>query len=295
MEGWRVEDRKNAPDSPAFQLPTFQPSNLLTILVRGCGDVGSAVAHRLFQAGWAVVLHDTPQPTTTRRKMAFTDAIFDGSAFLAGVAAKRIDDLALLAGLLAAREVIPVVVVELPALLNTVQPDILIDARMRKHLQPEVQRGLAPLTVGLGPNFVAGETTDLAVETSWGDDLGRVCYRGATRPLAGEPRSIAGHGRDRYVYAPVSGRFHTTFRIGDSVGAGQGVAWIGPSTLVAPLTGVLRGLTRDGVSVGVGTKVIEVDPRGPAAVVAGIGERPSRIAEGVLAAVQDWINALAQK
>ena len=67
------------------------------------------------------------------------------------------------------------------------------------------------------------------------------------------------------------------------------------STLVAPLTGVLRGLTRDGVSVGVGTKVIEVDPRGPAAVVAGIGERPSRIAAGVLAAVQGWVNALDQK
>jgi len=46
----------------------------LRILVRGSGDIGSAVAHRLFEAGYAVVIHDTTQPTTTRRKMAFTDA-----------------------------------------------------------------------------------------------------------------------------------------------------------------------------------------------------------------------------
>jgi xanthine dehydrogenase accessory factor len=83
---------------------------------------------------------------------------------------------------------------------------------MRKHHQPEVQRGLAKLTIGLGPNFIAGETTDLAIETSWGDELGRVIERGATRPLAGEPREVAGHGRDRYVYAPHVGIFHTTLK-----------------------------------------------------------------------------------
>lgn len=42
------------------------------------------------------------------------------------------------------------------------------------------------------------------------------------------------------------------------------------------------------VPVSQGTKVIEVDPRGPAAEVRGIGERPRRIAEGVLQAVAGW-------
>ena len=32
---------------------------------------------------------------------------------------------------------------------------------------PEGQRGNAVVTVGLGPNFVAGETVDLAIETMW--------------------------------------------------------------------------------------------------------------------------------
>jgi xanthine dehydrogenase accessory factor len=66
-----------------------------SVLVRGVGDVGSAVAHRLFGAGFAVLLHDGPQPSAPRRGMAFADAVFDGRAVLAGVEAVRADDLAL--------------------------------------------------------------------------------------------------------------------------------------------------------------------------------------------------------
>ena len=65
----------------------------MLVLVRGVGDIGSAVAHRLFQEGYGVVLHDEPKPTTTRRGMAFADAMFDGHATLDGVRAVRADDL----------------------------------------------------------------------------------------------------------------------------------------------------------------------------------------------------------
>ena len=66
-------------------------------------------------------------------------------------------------------EVLVSIAPELGDVLAAVLPDVLVDARMRKRAQPETQRGLAPLTIGLGPNFVAGQTTDLAVETQWGD------------------------------------------------------------------------------------------------------------------------------
>ena len=48
---------------------------------------------------------------------------------------------------------------------------------------------------------------------------------------------------------------------------------------------LVRGVTRDGVPVSKGTKVIEVDPRGDAALVRGIGERPARIAASVVRAI----------
>ncbi len=260
----------------------------LRILVRGANDVGSAVAHRLFTAGYSVVIHEIPQPTTTRRRMSFTDAIFDGRAILDGIETKFIKRLYLLRGELVAHQTIPIVVQDFHELLRTLRPQILVDTRLRKHTQPESQRGLAEFTVGLGPNFIAGETVDVAIETNWGDSLGQIIEHGATNPLQGELREIGGHARDRYVYAPVGGIFHTMLQIGDHVLQGQEVARIDSTPLLAPIEGVLRGLTRDGIPVTPKTKVIEVDPRTQDAQVSGIGERPARIAEGVSTAIQNW-------
>ena len=127
----------------------------------------------------------------------------------------------------------------------------------------------------------------MVVETSW-EGLGAVITDGASRILAGEPREVAGHARDRYVYAPFDGVFRTKARIGDEVRKGQEIAEIGSMALTAPLDGLLRGLTHDGMPVSVQTKVIEVDPRTGDAEVRGIGERPRRIAEGVLLAIRTW-------
>jgi xanthine dehydrogenase accessory factor len=209
--------------------------------------------------------------------MAFADAVFDGRASLDGLDSVRAPDAARVQELLDARKVIPVYVRDIESLLAAIQPAVLVDARMRKHSAAEFQLGLAPLTIGLGPDLIARRHADVVVETSW-EDLGAVI-------TAGEPREIGGHSRDRYVYAPCDGLFRTKARIGDAVQKDQEVAEIGSVVLRAPLDGVLRGLTRDGVPVSTRTKVIEVDPRGRDAEITGIAERPRRIAHGVLAAI----------
>jgi xanthine dehydrogenase accessory factor len=117
---------------------------MVSVVIRGIGDIGSAVAHRLFTAGLSVILHAGQQPTDTRRGLAFTDAVFDGRPTLEGVSALRIDPLSPLPVMLMAHAAIPVVVTDLTALLDVVRPDVLINARMRKRAYPEVQRGLAP-------------------------------------------------------------------------------------------------------------------------------------------------------
>jgi len=264
-----------------------------SVLVLGVNDVASAVAHRLWSDGYAVVLISEPQQVVTRRGMAFADAVFDGEAELEGVVARRVGSVPEAERLLTERTAIPLLVVtEYEPLVHALRPAVLVDARMRKRAQPERLRGLAPLTIGLGPGFVAGEHVDVAVETSW-EELGRVRWEGANRPLAGEPRPIEGLRRERYVYAPLSGRWRTQRAIGELVEVGEPVAWIeGPGgehvTIAAPVSGVLRGLTRDGVPVAEGTKVLEVDPRGANGQWRGIGERPRRVADAVLAAVRQW-------
>jgi xanthine dehydrogenase accessory factor len=241
----------------------------------------------VFREGYAVVIHDSAQPTTSRRGMAFTDAVFDGHAVLEDVRAVRADDVDRTHRILSSHDAIPVYVEPLGPLLAALTPHVIVDARMTKHSAPEAQRGVAPLTIGLGPGFVAGYHADVVIETSW-DDLGRVITDGASLPLSGEPREIEGHARDRHVYAPVTGVFRATARIGDAVRNGQTVALIGSAALLAPLDGVLRGLTRDGVPVSERTKVIEVDPRGRSEAVRGIVERPRRIADATRAAIQTW-------
>lgn len=259
----------------------------LPVLVRGVGDVGSAVAVLLFHAGYPVVLHDDPSPTTLRRGMAFADAVFDGTAMLDGVAACRVDLATALHDAMIAREAVPVTIAPFQVVLRAVKWSALVDARMRKRVVPERQRGLAPLTIGLGPNFVAGQTVDLAIETRWDERLGEIIMSGPTLSFAGEPESLGGVGRARFIYAPVAGRFETVARIGEWVRAGVTVATIGDIGLTAPLSGVVRGLTRSGVFVPMAEKVIEIDPRGDPSSAFGLGERPRRIAEGVRQALAE--------
>jgi xanthine dehydrogenase accessory factor len=217
--------------------------------------------------------------------MAFADALFDGRTELEGVLAKRAPDLPYLLAMHRCARAIPVTTVELTAVVQTIKPDVLVDARMRKREQPQAMLGLATLTIGLGPNFIAGQTADVVIETAWGPQLGQVIMSGPSLPLSGEPNPIEGHARDRFIYAPVAGLFETTHRIGDAVEKGEIIGKIGITNLRAPLTGVIRGLTHDQVPVKLKTKIIEVDPRRDAAGARGLGERPKRIARGVLEAL----------
>src|SRR5262245_33499027 len=128
-----------------------------TVLIRGCGDVGSAVAHALFKSGYRVALHDEPRPAHTRRGMAFTNALFERKAELSGVLAKHHTEWTSVVRMMRCGKALPVASGDFAETLFVLQPDILVDARMRKRSVPAALRGQARITVGLGPNFVAGE------------------------------------------------------------------------------------------------------------------------------------------
>lgn len=255
------------------------------VVVRGSGDVGSAVAHALYMQGAKVILHDDPTPGHPRRGMAFCDALFDGSATLDGVVARHAHNLEEVLSIGAAGEDIPICDGPLDTLLATYQPDALVDARMRKRSAIEDQRPLALTTIGLGPGFNAGDNCDLAIETAWGDDLGKVVHSGGTKVLAGEPRLLDGVGRERFIYAPTAGLWNTGLSIGATVAQGQEVGNIDGLPVHAPVSGVLRGLCHGDVAVSERQKIVEVAPT-TAGRVAGLGERPRAIAKGVLRALE---------
>src|SRR5262245_65611988 len=109
-----------------------------TVLIRGSGDVGSAVAHRLFGAGYRVVIHDDPRPAHTRRGMAFTDALFEHKSELEGVWAKHQASLEAIGRMLDCGKAVAVSTEEFTRVVELVRPDVLVDARMRKRSVPGV-------------------------------------------------------------------------------------------------------------------------------------------------------------
>jgi nitrogen fixation protein NifQ len=63
-------------------------------IVCGADEVASAVALRLVEAGYTVLLAAEPGPAVTRRGLSFADAALDGEARLDGVRCRRIGDAA---------------------------------------------------------------------------------------------------------------------------------------------------------------------------------------------------------
>ena len=275
--------------SPSVMIRRVNPSAPRPVaVVLGSGDIGSAVAHALHVAGCAVVLVDDADPAWPRRGMAFVDAWYVGNADLDGVAACFCASVRSLPVVLERGDMVAATTWSWRGVAAALQPAAVIDARVAKRSPPARLKPHEPsplLTIGLGPGYRVGEHVDIAIETAWGERLGAIVESGGTLPFAGEPRSLGGAGRGRFVYAPRGGRFHTFARIGDAVEAGEAIASLEGVAIAAPMAGVLRGLSARGARIVAGQKIVEVDPRGDRALCFGVGERPRRIAAGVLEAL----------
>jgi len=263
------------------------------ILVLGLGDVASAVAHLLFETGHTVAIQSSGPPKAHRRKMAFADAWWDGESTLAGHVCRRAS-LHRLDTALSLRKAIPLLSEALVDVLAERPWDIVVDARMSKRSTPPDMTAQAQMVIGLGPGFEAGSNCDLAIETQWGDDLGRIVRHGRTNALQGEPRSIENVGRERILYAPIAGRLEAFGEIGQAVVSGEPLLRIGPITMHAPISGTVRGIVRGGIDVARADKVAEVDPRNiENANFSGLGQRPQAIAAGVALSIDEWRSAAA--
>jgi xanthine dehydrogenase accessory factor len=238
------------------------------------------VAHQLFVRGCQVLIVERSASAHARRGMAFTDALFDGRAELQGVAAQWQADVAAVLACWQQGQSLPIVTLPEAQLLQDLQFDVLIEATMRRHVPPDL-RALAPLCIGLGPGYEPGRNCHVAIETQWGEQMGRVLRDRPAAERSGGPQPIDGVGRQRFVSAIRSGTWTTRASLGQAVAAGDALGELDGTPILAPIAGTLRGLARAGVQVRAGHRLIEVDPR-VAPQVHGLGERPQAIAAGVL-------------
>ena len=233
------------------------------IIVRGAGDISTGTIHRLFRAGFPVLALETDRPSAIRRQVAFSEAVYDGTATVEGVTAVKIADAAEAEEILK-REQVPLLVDPAGDSIRRLKPDTVIDAILaKKNLGTSM--GMAELTIALGPGFEAGKDVCYVIETMRGHDLGRIISSGSAAPNTGIPGRIGGYGAERVIRSPAAGVFRQGKEIGSEVRAGEAVGTVLSGEEEVPvraqIAGILRGIIRDGYPVSEGFKLADVDPR----------------------------------
>ena len=276
----------------------IKKKNLL-IICRGAGDLATGIIHRLHRAGHRVIALETDYPAAIRRQVSFCEAVYDGSAAVEGVTARLVPALAdaetdtetysgendtpaahivsekwdssAIEAVLEAGEV-PLLIDPKGESIALLKPDVVVDAIIaKKNLGTTID--MAPLVIGVGPGFTAGQDVHLVIESMRGHNLARIITDGMAQPNTGVPGNIAGFTSERVIHAPAAGYIHDVRKIGDIVQKGDEIARIYPDKesydnalseyvpVNATITGIIRGLIREGYYFRKGFKIADIDPR----------------------------------
>lgn len=271
----------------------------LLIICRGAGDLATGIIHRLHRAGHRVIALETDYPAAIRRQVSFCEAVYDGSAAVEGVTARIVPALAdaetdtetysgindtpaahivsekwdssAIEAVLEAGEV-PLLIDQKGESIALLKPDVVVDAIIaKKNLGTTID--MAPLVIGVGPGFTAGQDVHLVIESMRGHNLARIITDGMAQPNTGVPGNIAGFTSERVIHAPAAGYIHDVRKIGDIVQKGDEIARIYPDKesyvnalseyvpVNATITGIIRGLIREGYYFREGFKIADIDPR----------------------------------
>lgn len=281
--------------------------NNLLIICRGAGDLATGIIHRLHRAGHRVIALETDYPAAIRRQVSFCEAVYDGSAAVEGVTARLVPvltdtetdaetdaeidtetysglndmpaahtasekwDRSAIEAVLEAGEV-PLLIDPTGESIELLKPDVVIDAIIAKrNLGTTIN--MAPLVIGVGPGFTAGNDVHVVIESIRGHNLARIITDGMAQPNTGVPGNIAGFTSERVIHAPAAGYIHDVRKIGDIVQKGDEIARIYPDKgsfdnelfeyvpVNATITGIIRGLIREGYYFKKGFKIADIDPR----------------------------------
>lgn len=271
----------------------------LLIICRGAGDLATGIIHRLHRAGHRVIALETDYPAAIRRQVSFCEAVYDGSAAVEGVTARLVPaltdaetdtetysgindtpaaqiasekwDSSAIEAVLEAGEV-PLLIDPKGESIELLKPDVVVDAIIaKKNLGTTIN--MAPLVIGVGPGFTAGQDVHLVIESMRGHNLARIITDGMAQPNTGVPGNIAGFTSERVIHAPEAGYIHDVRKIGYIVQKGDEIARIYPDKesydnalseyvpVNATITGIIRGLIREGYYFREGFKIADIDPR----------------------------------
>lgn len=258
------------------------------IWIRGAGDLATGIALRLYRSGFDIIMSDIAVPTTVRRTVAFSPAVYTGETQVEGITGKLCENISMIDTVIESG-CIPVIVDPSGEIMKEYKPDIIVDAIIAKtNIGTKITD--ADIVIGVGPGFEAGVDCHAVVETKRGHNLGRVIWSGSAYPNTGVPGNIGGYTVERIIRATADGVFSAKVNIGDFVKAGDLLAYCDEIPVYANIDGIVRGLLQDGVKVKKGMKSGDVDPRAEREYCFSVSDKASAIGGGVLEAILSKIS-----
>lgn len=258
----------------------------LKIVIKGAGEMATGIACRLFMANLkSLVMLEIPRPISVRRGVAFSEAVYEREKEVEGIKAECIGNFAQVVDVWSRRNIAVIVDPEW-GIVNELKPDVVIDAIMAKR-NTGTKREEAPLTIGVGPGFIAPQDVHVVVESNRGHNLGKVIYSGSAEPHTGIPGATMGYTRERVLRAPHGGPVRHNKDIGDAIKQGDLILYVDKSPLFAPIDGILRGLIRE-IEVTAKEKIGDIDPSGIKEHCYTITDKARAIGGGVLEAIMHF-------
>ena len=125
------------------------------VVVRGGGDIATGTIYKLARCGFHVLVLEIEHPSAIRRNVAYSEAVYDGYKEVEGIECVLIHSLNELESVFKHNK-IAMMVDPKGSSIDILKPEIVIDAILAKK-NMGTSRNMAPLTIGLGPGFFAGE------------------------------------------------------------------------------------------------------------------------------------------
>ena len=231
----------------------------MKVVIRGGGDLATGVAEVLYQSGFKILILDIEKPSSIRRSVCFSEAIYDGVTKVENIICKKVEnenDIEKCWN----EKIIPIMVDEKGEIIKKIKPNVVVDSIIAKK-NLGTTKEMAPITIALGDGFEAGKDVDIVVETMRGHNLGRIITSGRAMKNTGIPGEIKGVSKDRVIYSLANGIFSSVKKIGDTVQKDEIIGYVGDVEIRGKISGVLRGIIRDGYEVTENMKIGDIDPR----------------------------------
>lgn len=260
----------------------------MLVVIKGAGDLATGIAYRLKKSGFDVVMTEIDKPTTVRRTVAFSQAIFDNEVEIEGIKGIKVRNINEIYDEIKKNN-IPIIIDEKADIIKELKPEAIVDSIIaKKNLGTSIKD--APIVIGVGPGFEAKVDCHLVVETKRGHYLGKVIDHGTAIPNTGVPGNIGGYTKERIIRASADGKIKPAVSIGDFVTKGQVVAHINGVEVLAEIDGIVRGMLQEGIEVFKGMKSGDIDPRCEKDHCFTISDKARSIGGGVLEAIMYMSN-----